>query len=57
MSTLGERWYRVPILWLGASILIVCLLGCISLVMLASREPIEALPATTEQVLRVPTSR
>jgi hypothetical protein len=57
MNTAGERWYRLPIVWLGATILALCLIGCISLVMLASRQPIEMLPVSGDQVLKVPTAR
>ena len=56
MSTVGLRWYRVPVLWLGACILIASLLGCISLVMLAGREPVHTLPSSAPQVLKVPAS-
>ena len=31
----GERWYRLPVLWLGAAILLGVILGCIHLILIA----------------------
>jgi hypothetical protein len=31
----GERWYRLPVLWLGAAILLAVILGCIHLIVIA----------------------
>ena len=31
-----ERWYRPPVMWLGAAILLVSLAGCIALIVVAT---------------------
>jgi hypothetical protein len=36
MSNCGERWYRPPVVWLGAAILFGSLAGCIALIVVAS---------------------
>jgi hypothetical protein len=57
MSTLGERWYRQPILWLGATILLACIVGCISMVVLAERYPDEPITVGSDQLLQMPAAR
>ena len=57
MRASGERWYRPPIAWLGATILFVCIVGCISMVVLASRYPDEPLPVSGDQLLKMPATR
>ncbi len=36
MSNEDERWYRPPVMWLGAAILLASLAGCIALIVAAS---------------------
>ena len=36
MSKTDERWYRPPVMWLGALILLGSLAGCIALIITAS---------------------
>lgn len=56
-SDAGERWYRLPVVWLGAAIFFASIAGCISMVVLASRYPDEPLPLHTEQLLKMPAER
>jgi len=35
MTDVSERWYRPPVVWLGAAILIASLFGCIALIVVA----------------------
>lgn len=57
MATSGERWYRLPVVWLGAIIFFASLAGCISMVVLASRYPDEPLPLRSDQLLKMPAER
>jgi hypothetical protein len=57
MATVGERWYRLPIVWLGATIFFASIAGCIGMVVLASRYADEALPLGSDQLLKMPTAR
>jgi hypothetical protein len=57
MRTCGERWYRQPIVWLGATILIACIVGCISMVVLAGRYPDEPIQVGGDQLLQMPAAR
>jgi hypothetical protein len=36
MTKPGEPWYRPPVVWLGAAILLASLAGCIALIVAAS---------------------
>jgi len=36
MNTSGEPWYRPPVMWLGAAILLACIAGCIGLIVAAT---------------------
>jgi hypothetical protein len=36
MSNAAEPWYRPPVVWLGAAILLASLAGCIALIVVAS---------------------
>lgn len=36
MNDTGERWYRPPVVWLGAVILLGSLAGCIALIIVAT---------------------
>lgn len=53
----GGRWYRQPILWLGAAIFFASLAGCISMVVLGSHYADEPLAVSGEQLLKMPTAR
>jgi hypothetical protein len=59
MATSSERWHRQPIVWLGATILLACIVGCISMVVLAGRYPDEPLSVSSDQdqVLKMPAAR
>lgn len=52
----GGRWYRQPILWLGAAIFFASLAGCISMVVLGSRHADEPVPVHSEQLFKMPTT-
>ena len=36
MSNANEPWYRPPVIWLGAAIVLASLAGCIALIVAAS---------------------
>jgi hypothetical protein len=36
MTNMSERWYRPPVVWLGAAILLASMSGCIALIVLAT---------------------
>ena len=36
MTNMSERWYRPPVVWLGAAILLASICGCIALIVLAT---------------------
>jgi len=36
MSNADEPWYRPPVIWLGAAIVLASLAGCIALIVTAS---------------------
>lgn len=36
MSDSRERWYRPPVVWLGAAVLLASLAGCIALIIVAT---------------------
>ena len=36
MNADGERWYRPPVMWLGAAILLGSIAGCIALIVTAT---------------------
>jgi hypothetical protein len=57
MNTFGEHWRRQPVVWLGATILIACIVGCISMVVLAGRYPDEPIPVGGDQLLQMPAAR
>lgn len=52
-----ERWYKLPLLWLGAAILLASIAGCVLMVVLGSRYPDEPLPSVGEHLLKMPASR
>lgn len=55
-SATGGRWYRQPILWLGAAIFFASLAGCIGMVVLGSRYAEEPLAVSGERLLKMPTA-
>jgi hypothetical protein len=36
MTNMSERWYRPPVVWLGAAILLASICGCIALIVVAT---------------------
>lgn len=52
-----DAWWRQPVLWLGAAILLASLAGCIVMLMLAARLADAPLPKAGAEVLRVPVAR
>jgi hypothetical protein len=57
VTTVSERWYRVPVVWLGAAILLGSIAGCVLMIMLASRYPEESTPQVGSSLLKVPEAR
>ena len=53
----GDAWWRQPVLWLGAAILLASLAGCIVMLMLAARHADAPLPKAGAEILRVPIGR
>ena len=57
MTIARDRWYRQPVLWLAAAILLASIAGCIGLIILASHHPDESLRPHGDELLRVPVTR
>ena len=57
MAAIGERWYRLPIVWLGATIFFASIAACIGMIVLASSYPDEPMPVGSDQLLKMPTAR
>ena len=57
MTTVRQRWYRLPVLWLGAAVLLASIAGCISMIVLASRYPDEPVAFAGDELLKVPQAR
>ena len=57
MTATRARWYRAPVVWLGAAILFLSLAGCIALILSATRYPDQSLVQGRDAILKVPTSR
>lgn len=57
MTTRSERWYRVPVIWLGAAVLFASLAGCALMIVLASRYPAETALNVAPTVLKIPETR
>ena len=53
----GDAWWRQPVLWLGAAILLASLAGCIVMLMLAARHADAPMPKAGLEILRVPVAR
>ena len=57
MSSTRAPWYGAPVVWLGATILLMVIGGCIALIFSATRYPDESLAQGRETILKVPQSR
>jgi hypothetical protein len=57
MAAARERWFGQPVVWLGAAILFASIVGCISLIVSASRYPDEPLRHSNDELLHVPVAR
>jgi hypothetical protein len=57
MTSASERWYRVPVVWLGAAVLFASIAGCILMIVLASRYPDAAIPMSGPALLKMPETR
>jgi hypothetical protein len=57
VTTASERWYRVPVMWLGAAILLGSIAGCVLMIVLASRYPEEPAAHVGSSLLKVPEAR
>jgi hypothetical protein len=57
MTTVSERWYQTPVLWLGAAVLFASLAGCVLMIVLASRYPEEPALHVAPTVLKIPETR
>lgn len=56
MNGAADRWYRIPVVWLGAGILLATFAGCIAMIIVASRYPDHPLPIEPS-LLKMPESR
>jgi hypothetical protein len=57
MSTAREHWYALPVVWLGAAILLASMVGCIGLIISAARYPDEPVRLSGDELLHVPVTR
>jgi hypothetical protein len=57
MRTARERWHGQPVVWLGAALLLASIVGCIGLIVSASRYPDEPVQLTNDELLHVPVAR
>ena len=51
----GAKWFRQPVLWLGALILVMSLVACIAMIVLASRHADAPVETVGPKVMKVPT--
>ena len=51
----GAKWFRQPVVWLGALIFLVSLLACIAMIVLASRHADAPVETVGPKVMKVPT--
>jgi hypothetical protein len=51
------RWYQLPLAWLGIVIFAASLAGCVCIIVLAARYPDDSLPASNEQLFKMPATR
>jgi hypothetical protein len=47
----------LPLAWLGVAIFAASLAGCLSIILLAARYPDDSLPASSEQLFKMPATR
>ncbi len=50
----GATWYRQPVVWLAATLLVAALAGCVAMIVLGLRYADEPLPLESGQVFKVP---
>ena len=50
----GAKWFRQPVLWVGALIFLVSLLACVVTIVLASRHADVPVESSGARVLKVP---
>ena len=53
-SASPAAWYRQPVLWLGAFVLLASLAGCVWLIVMAQRHPDPVLDEVGMKILRMP---
>jgi hypothetical protein len=53
----GGKWFRQPVVWLGALIFVASLIGCIVTIVLAARDADAPVATTGATVMKVPSSR
>jgi len=56
-SPANLRWYQLPLAWFGIAIFTASLAGCVCIIVLAARYPDDALPASNEQLFKMPATR
>lgn len=47
-------WYRSPIIWLAAALLVATIAGCVVTILVAVGQPADAVPGVGDTVFRVP---
>lgn len=52
-----DAWYRQPIVWVGAAVLVASIAGCVWLIVVAERHADPPLPVEGLQILKVPLTR
>jgi len=50
-------WARLPVVWLGAGILMASIIGCATMIVLAWRYPDAPVPTSGAQAMKVPVER
>jgi hypothetical protein len=53
----GARWYRQPVAWLGALVLLASLAAVAATIVVAQRFEDEPLPVAGERILKAPVTR
>ena len=57
MPTARDHWYSLPVVWLGAAVMITWIAGCVGLIVSASRYPDEPVRLSNDELLHVPVAR
>ena len=52
-----DAWYRQPIVWVGAAVLVASIAGCVWLIVVAERHADPPLPVDGLQILKMPLTR